>query len=106
MYIFSLCLLYMLLAKNEMCGEFLSVSARSPKETPHFRFCQTVFRLERHAVGYAFGLLRGSETVLCAMLEKPKSALTLQTVFELVSARKRKHTRLCLSRAALPFIYP
>ena len=45
------------------------------KTAPHFRFCLSVFRLERHAVGYAFGLLRGSETVLCAMLEKPKSAL-------------------------------
>lgn len=78
-YIFPLLAIYDFLEKRQRKRDVRRVSFRSllavRKTAPHFRFCLSVFRLERHAVGKLCRLLSSSETVLCAMLEKPKSAL-------------------------------
>ena len=73
-YIFSLCLLYMTFSKKrQRKRDVRRVSFRFllavRKTAPHFRFCLSVFRLERHAVGKLCRFLSSSETVLCAMLE-------------------------------------
>ena len=72
-YIFPMLAIYDFLEKRQRKRDVRRVSFRSllavRKTAPHFRFCLSVFRLERHAVGKLCRFLSSSETVLCAMLE-------------------------------------
>ena len=72
-YIFPLLAIYDFLEKRQRKRDVRRVSFRFllavRKTAPHFRFCLSVFRLERHAVGKLCRFLSSSETVLCAMLE-------------------------------------
>lgn len=72
-YIFPMLAIYDFLEKRQRKRDVRRVSFRFllavRKTAPHFRFCLSVFRLERHAVGKLCRFLSSSETVLCAMLE-------------------------------------
>lgn len=67
---------------------------RTPRTPP-----QSVFRLARQK--HSHGEQQPREPVLCATLERPKPQRK-QSVFELVSATKKKHTEIQKSRAAKP----
>lgn len=72
-YIFPMLAIYDFLEKRQRKRDVRRVSFRFllavRKTAPHFRFCLSVFRLERHAVGKLCRFLSSSETVLCAMLK-------------------------------------
>ena len=92
--------------ENEKCGAVFRTASRNRKTAPHFRFCLSVFRLERHAVGKLCRFLSSSETVLCAMLEWPKSAL-FSCLFLSWFRRKNFSTQDWVHQGRRkPFIYP